>query len=74
MVALPYDRSRAIALAGLDYAHFLPNSSDTARLSSFFAAWWGRFILEHDKLSTACINLAGRNAFREEKHAHFLNR
>ena len=24
MEAPPYDRSRAIALAGLDYAHFLP--------------------------------------------------
>jgi len=29
----PYDRSRAIALAGLDYAHFLPYRSDAARNS-----------------------------------------
>ena len=36
MEAPPYDRSRAIALAGLDYAHFLPNSSDAARLLVLF--------------------------------------
>jgi len=36
MEAPPYDRSRAIALAGLDYAHFLPKSSDAARFLILF--------------------------------------